>query len=253
MSPAPGAGGVAVDANVVVTFSEPMDPATVNVSTVVLRSGGANGPVVSAAVGYDAATKRAVLDPAVPLAGGTTFSVVVKGGAGGVTDVAGNPLASDESWSFTTTGTPGGSVQFLSDLPFVGTPVNGWGPIERDRSNGERGETDGVTMRVGAETFAKGLGVHAGSEARFAVPAGCTRLQARVGVDEEVGVRGTVAFKVFAGATQLGSTVVRDGTQPSVLIDVDVTGRDEVRLVVDPGTDGINWDHADWGDAKYLC
>ena len=252
-SPASGAGGVAVDANVVATFSEPMDPATVNASTVVLRSGGVSGPVVSAGVSYDAATKGAVLDPAAALAAGTTFSVVVKGGAGGVKDVAGNPLAADESWSFTTTATPAGSVQFLSDLPFVVTPVNGWGPIERDRSNGEQGAADGVTLRVGAETFAKGLGVHAGSEARFAVPAGCTRLQARVGLDEEVGARGTVGFKVFAGATQLGSTVARDGTQPSVLVDVDVTGHTEIRLVVDGGSDGIDWDHADWGDAKYFC
>jgi hypothetical protein len=145
------------------------------------------------------------------------------------------------------------SVQYLSDLAFVGTPTNGWGPIERDRSNGELGATDGAALRIEAETFAKGLGTHALSEARFAVPAGCTRFQARVGVDEEMAALGTVTFQVFAGSTQLGATVARNGTQASALIDLDVTGRSEIRLVVGNGGDDIHHDHADWGDAKFVC
>ncbi len=37
---------------------------------------------------------------------GATYTVTVKGGAGGVTDLAGNPLAADSTWSFTIEASP---------------------------------------------------------------------------------------------------------------------------------------------------
>ena len=62
--------------------------------------------VVPATVTYDAATKTATLTPQGALAYGATYTVTVKGGAGGVTDMAGNALAADVSWSFTTEASP---------------------------------------------------------------------------------------------------------------------------------------------------
>ena len=50
-------------------------------------------------------------------------------------DVAGNRLAADVTWTFTTaTGT--GTTSYLSDLAYTVT-ANGWGPAEKDMSNGE--------------------------------------------------------------------------------------------------------------------
>lgn len=49
---------------------------------------------------------------------------------------------------------------YLSDLNWVGTPINGWGPVEKDRSNGERGATDGNVITIEGQTYAKGLGAH---------------------------------------------------------------------------------------------
>ncbi len=186
---------------------------------------------------------------------GAGYTVVVKGGSSGVKDVAGNPLAADVTASFTTTASPPPATeQYLSDLPYVGTPTNGWGPIERDRSNGEELAGDGLPLKVGTEMFAKGLGAHALSEARFAVPSGCTWFQARAGVDEETETLGSVTFEVFAGSTQLGTTVARACTQGTAPIDLDVTGRSEIRLVVGSGADNnIDFDHADWADAKLVC
>ncbi len=75
-----------------------------------------------------------------------------------------------------------------------------------------------------------------------------------MGVDEETETLGSVTFEVFAGSTQLGTTVARDGTQGTAPIDLDVTGRSEIRLVVGSGADNnIDFDHADWADAKLLC
>ena len=51
---------------------------------------------------YDAATRRAIHNPSANLAIRTRFTATVRGGATGVKDLAGNPLAPSMTWSFTT-------------------------------------------------------------------------------------------------------------------------------------------------------
>ena len=102
VSPAAGATGVARTANVTATFSENMDPATINGSTVFLRA--PSGASVAAVVTYSATNRRVTLNPNANLAALTTYTVTVKGGASDprVKDVAGNALAADRTWTFTT-------------------------------------------------------------------------------------------------------------------------------------------------------
>ena len=100
MSPASGATGVQTGTTVQATFSEAMNAATINTSNFKLRD--ATNTLVAAAVSYDSATFTATLTPSSPLVRGTTYTATVKGGSSGVKDVAGNALAADVSWSFTT-------------------------------------------------------------------------------------------------------------------------------------------------------
>jgi hypothetical protein len=79
-----------------------MDAATVSGTTFTLTKQGATTPV-GATVSYDVANKKAVLDPNANLDEGATYIATVKGGTGGLKDVAGNALAPDKTWSFTTT------------------------------------------------------------------------------------------------------------------------------------------------------
>ncbi|MDQ0662843.1 uncharacterized protein with LGFP repeats [Arthrobacter ulcerisalmonis] len=102
-SPAAGATGVAATVNVTGTFSEGMDPSTITTNTFTLTDGTAP---VAAAVAYDAPGKVATLDPGADLAAGTTYTATIKGGTTGVKDVAGNALAADQTWTFTTAGPP---------------------------------------------------------------------------------------------------------------------------------------------------
>jgi hypothetical protein len=99
-TPVAGASGVAASTVVRARFSESMAAASVNGSTVLLRD--ASGAAVAAAVAYDGASTSATLTPNAPLALGTTYTATVKGGSAGVTDAAGNRLAADDTWSFTT-------------------------------------------------------------------------------------------------------------------------------------------------------
>jgi hypothetical protein len=99
-SPAPGATGVSQTANVTVTFSEAMNASTITTGTVELRTSG--NVVVAAAVSY--ASNVATLNPTPTLAAQSTYTVIVRGGASGARDLAGNPLVADVSWTFTTGG-----------------------------------------------------------------------------------------------------------------------------------------------------
>lgn len=101
VAPADGATDVATSTNVSATFSEAMDPATLTTDTFTLVRQGTTTPV-AAVVTYDATNRRAILNPDTDLDLTTTYTATVKGGASGARDLAGNPLADDVVWTFTT-------------------------------------------------------------------------------------------------------------------------------------------------------
>ncbi|MDQ3738933.1 MAG: Ig-like domain-containing protein, partial [Actinomycetota bacterium] len=100
VAPPDGATGVAVADDVTATFAEAMDPATLTPQTFTLRPQG--GQAIAAQVRLNAAGTTATLGPDAELVAGTTYTATVEGGSNGATDAAGNPLASDHAWSFTT-------------------------------------------------------------------------------------------------------------------------------------------------------
>ncbi len=98
-------------------FSEGMDADTITSSTFELLD--ASNNIVPASVSYNTATRTATLTPSSPLALSSTYTARVTGGASGVTDLAGNPLASNYTWTFSTLGPPpnegpGGPILVLS-------------------------------------------------------------------------------------------------------------------------------------------
>jgi hypothetical protein len=116
----PAAGATDVERGVQVTarFDEPLAPASVSGSTFTLRN--AQGGAVAATVTYDAQTRTAKLAPAAPLATDATYTATLKGGPGGVTDAAGNPIAADKTWTFTIAGQspsegPGGPILVVTN------------------------------------------------------------------------------------------------------------------------------------------
>ena len=103
-TPTNGAAGVNAGTSPTVTFSELMSSSTVNTTNVVLKD--ASNATVPATVTYNTTTNIATVTPQAALQYGATYTVTVKGGAGGVTDLAGNALASDSSWSFSVEASP---------------------------------------------------------------------------------------------------------------------------------------------------
>src|SRR5205823_9473480 len=75
---------------------------------------------------------------------------------------------------------------YLSDQTWT-YMANEFGPVERDRSNGDSGAGDGRAIQVNGVMYGKGLGGHAPSALEFRPDAKCASFSADIGVDDEVG------------------------------------------------------------------
>jgi hypothetical protein len=104
VSPNSGARKVSRGTDVKATFSEDIDPATLTTSTFTLVKSSSTTPI-SASVKYDSTSRTATLNPygssSTNLKRCTSYKATVKSG---VEDKAGNPLGSDNAWSFKTKG-----------------------------------------------------------------------------------------------------------------------------------------------------
>lgn len=95
-SPTHGATGVSRGANITATFSETMDPATINTTTFTLKNNSTGNPVTGT-VTYSGTT--ATFDPGCTLSRNTSYTVTITTGA---KDLAGNALQNNKIWQFTT-------------------------------------------------------------------------------------------------------------------------------------------------------
>lgn len=96
-NPLNNATGVARNQRIALTFSEAMDASTINTSTFILEQGTS---VVAGAVNYSGTS--GTFTPSALLAANTTYKATIKTGA---KDLAGNALAANTVWQFTTGGT----------------------------------------------------------------------------------------------------------------------------------------------------
>ena len=138
----------------------------------------------------------------------------------------------------------------VGSLPFL-PATTGWGPVERDTSNGEADAGDGKPITIAGVQYPKGLGTNAVSDVQFYLAGKCSRFTASVGVDAEAGGSGTVTFTVRIDGTTLVTTPVMHGNQAAATIDVPVTGGQVLDLEVGDGGDGNGLDHADWAEAVF--
>ncbi|GAA1678295.1 glycoside hydrolase family 2 TIM barrel-domain containing protein [Kribbella yunnanensis] len=146
---------------------------------------------------------------------------------------------------------PRGTVA-VSALDFV-SQQNGWGPVERNRSNGEQGDSDGLPITIGGTTYPSGLGVHAESTVELYLGGHCTSFTADIGVDDEVGDAGSVQFEVVTDGTSRYTSPTLTGADPATPITIDTTNATTLRLKVGAASNGNAHDHADWAAATLHC
>ncbi len=159
VSPANGATNVPLNPTVTASFSEAVDPTTVNTSTFQLLDPSHN--VLSATVVNNGAALTATLTPSAQLVPSTTYTAQILGGSSGLKDTSGDPLASTYTWSFTTATAPNCpcSLWPSSTVPAVPDAADS-SPVEvglRFRSD-QAGYITGVRFYKGATN----IGTHVG-------------------------------------------------------------------------------------------
>lgn len=105
---------------------------------------------------------------------------------------------------------------------------------------------EGHPLKIGGQTFEKGMGTHACSSMRIDLLGSATRFTATVGVDDDVAGKGSVVFTVRADGNVLWTSKLMKGGQAAKSVDVDLSGRQMLLLTVTDGGDGVEYDHADW-------
>ena len=124
---------------------------------------------------------------------------------------------------------------------------SGWGKALADKA------VQGMPMSIAGRTFRARSGDpcsqrHASRPWRRGLP----KFSAWVGVDDEVnGHVGSIGFHIYGDGKELWrSGLIRAG-QPAKKVELDLKGIKSLTLLVDDGGDGINFDHADWAEAKF--
>ncbi|MFF4188310.1 NPCBM/NEW2 domain-containing protein [Streptomyces sp. NPDC001691] len=141
---------------------------------------------------------------------------------------------------------------WASDMVWL-TRTNGYGPPERDRSNGESGAADGHTLTLAGKTYAKGIGAHADSDIEVYTGGRCTAFTADVGIDDEINGYGEVAFSVVADGTVLWTSPKVTGASATVPVNVPLGGARHVHLLVTDTNNSKSGDHGDWAAARFSC
>ncbi|MGV9365879.1 NPCBM/NEW2 domain-containing protein [Amycolatopsis sp. NPDC003731] len=163
------------------------------------------------------------------------------------------------TWSgeqrLTVPAAPPATPAWASDLRWA-AEKNGYGPVERDMSNGSIPAGDGKPLTINGVVYPKGLGAHAPSEVVFHLGGRCTEFTADVGVDDEreaTNKQGSATFEVYADGVRAASTGVRTWQDPAVPLAADLHGAQYLRLVVTDGGDGNSYDRSDWAAARLTC
>jgi alpha-galactosidase len=111
---------------------------------------------------------------------------------------------------------------------------------------------DNHPLSIGGQKFEHGLGTHATSLMRIALGGHGERFTASVGVDDEVGRRGSITFKVIGDNKTLWESGVMHGGDAAKTVSVDLHGVKTLLLNVGDAGDGITYDHGDWADAQIV-
>jgi chitodextrinase len=186
---------------------------------------------------------------ATSLATNTNYRFMIK-----AIDVAGNQA---ESSPLTVkTAQCVGTNTFLSDLNWA-SMSNGFGNAEKDKSNGEGGNNDGNTITLNGITYTKGLGVHANSTIIYNLNGQYNRFRTDIGLDDEVDFQnqGSVVFKVYTDNNLVYTSPTMTKNSITISLNIDVSGINQLKLEVTDSGDNMNYDHADWANARLetLC
>ncbi|HVT89459.1 MAG TPA: NPCBM/NEW2 domain-containing protein [Tepidisphaeraceae bacterium] len=205
-----------------------------------------NGPQVNLQWLYNrgkAGFNRRFTDPSNPNGGVSTTNTT--------TSTPSTPSSTPTSTVTVPAPTSSGTT-YLGDINWA-SATNGWGTAEKNKSNGESGAGDGHAITIGGKAYSKGLGVHANSEIVYNLNKQYTTFQSDIGVDDEVGNSGSVVFQVYLDNVKVFDSGKMTGSSANQSINLNVSGKTTMKLVVTDSGDGNSYDHGDWANAALIA
>lgn len=119
------------------------------------------------------------------------------------------------------------------------------------------GESSWVWQRSGlsiaGKQYGHGVTVHGQSSVTIDLNRTCSTYDAVVGVDDMTMGLGKVRFSVFGDGARLWKSPLIKGGDPAVPVQVNLTGRKTIRLVVEPHSPFDSAALADWAQSRLRC
>lgn len=154
------------------------------------------------------------------------------------------PTATPTPTPASTPTTAPGTV-YLSDLNWAS-----WSGYQEPRKDTNRG---GGPIILNGVTYAKGIGTHAASEIIYNFAGSYSRFLSDVGVDDaKDGYPASIVFQVWADGVKVYDSGIMYYNTVTKSIDLNITGVNQLKLIVTDAGDGISNDHADWANARLI-
>jgi hypothetical protein len=145
----------------------------------------------------------------------------------------------------------GGPALALTELKPAATVQNPY--LDWRWPVGIDGTATDADLRLGHDTFARGLGLAAGSRVTYRLDGKYRRFEALVGLDPKLGREGGVRLEVLADGKPLSlikSELI--GAGATLPLALDVTGVKELTLGVQPGRRGAVQGHVNWAEPRLV-
>jgi hypothetical protein len=125
----------------------------------------------------------------------------------------------------------------------------GYGSLRKDLS------LEGSIQQINGQKFSKGLGTHAYSEIIYRLSGQYTTFEAMVGVDDypSFSKNPSMEFFVYGDDKLLWQSGVMHVLDTAKQVRVNISGINELKLVVGDAGDGTHYDHANWAEARILA
>jgi alpha-galactosidase len=108
-------------------------------------------------------------------------------------------------------------------------------------------------MTLRGVKFKNGLGVNAPSEIDYFLGGTCSTFTTTVGIDDDAEGHGSVKFQIYVDDALVADSGLMTGTMPAKPMSANLSHADTLKLVVQDGGDGIEFDHGDWAEPTIDC
>jgi alpha-galactosidase len=132
----------------------------------------------------------------------------------------------------------------------------GYGPVERDMSNGGWQPKDGKPLTINGNVYAKGMGAHAPTQMVWYLGGKCSGMTSIVGIDDDrndANKVGSATFEIWADGTKVADSGLLTWRDDPISISGALTGATFLRLVVTDGGDTFSYDRGDWANPTLTC